>query len=127
VPALSVSPAQDSDTLRALEIALIRLKASEERGKLLEDRLAAKDTQIEAYKGLVEVKDEQITLLKSANQDRAALNTGDARMLQSCEQQLSRADAEIARLRSPSLFKRLFSAEFIGGAAVGYGVRSLQK
>jgi hypothetical protein len=122
VPALLTSPAQDSDTLKALEIALIRLKASEERGKLLEDRLAAKDTQIDAFKGLVEVKDQQITLLKSANADRQAVNTGDARMLQACEVQLSKADAEIARLRHPGFLRSIFDTRTMTGAIVGFGI-----
>src|SRR5688572_3898106 len=103
--------AQDSDTLKALEIANIRLAAANEQIRLLNDRLAAKDEIITAKNGTIAVRDEQLALARSANQDRAAVNTGDARMLQACEQQLSKADAEIARLRNPGFFKRLFNPD----------------
>ena len=118
---------QDSDTLKALEIALIRLKASEERNALLEDRLKAKDAVIEAKEGLIAVRDEQIALLKEANKDRATVNNGDARMLASCETQLAKADAEIHRLRFPGLLRSIFDFRTLGGAAVGYGIGRVTK
>jgi hypothetical protein len=118
---------QDSQTAKALEIALIRLKASEERNALLEDRLKAKDTIIEAKDGLISVRDEQLKLALEANKDRAAVNTGDARMLASCETQLAKADSEIHRLRYPGFFRSLFDFRTLSGAAVGYGIGRVTK
>lgn len=114
--------AQDSETLKALEIANIRLAAANETIKLLNDRLAAKDEIIKAKDGVISVRDEQLALAKSANQDRAAVNTGDARLLSACETQLAKADAEIHRLRYPGFFRSLFDVKTISGAAIGFGV-----
>lgn len=118
---------QDDPIAKALEQAINRLAVAEEKNRLLEDRLAAKDTQIEAFKGLVAVRDEQITLLRSANQDRTAVNNGDARMLASCELQLSRADAEISRLRNPGFFRSVFDFRSLTGAFIGYGIGRVTK
>lgn len=103
------------------------MKAAEEREKLLNDRLAAKDEVIKAKDGLIAIRDEQLALAKSANQDRLAVNTGDAVMLRACEQQLSRSDAEIARLRNPGFFRSVFDGRTLTGAIVGFGVgRAIQ-
>jgi hypothetical protein len=110
-----------------LEVALIRLKASEERNALLEDRLKAKDTVIEAKEGLIAVREEQIELLKEANLNRAQVNTGDARMLMACENIVAKQDAEIFRLRNPGFFRSLFDPKSITGAAVGFGIGRLTK
>lgn len=118
---------KDDPVAKALEQAINRLAVAEEKNRLLEDRLAAKDTQIKAFEGLVAVRDEQIVLLRSANQDRAAVNTGDARMLQACELQLSKADREINKLRYPSFLRSVFDFRTITGAAVGYGIGRLAK
>lgn len=108
-------------------MALIRLKAAEERNSLLEDRLKAKDTIIEAKDGLIAVRDEQLKLALEANKDRAAVNTGDARMLASCESQLAKADAEIHRLRYPGFWRSVFDVKTVTGAAVGFGFGRLSK
>jgi hypothetical protein len=113
--------------LKALEIANIRLKAANDTIALLNDRIAAKDEIIKAKDGTIAVREEQLALAKSAGQDRAQVNTGDARMLQACEQQLARADSEIARLRNPPFFKKLFSTESLMGFGVGFGAASLKK
>lgn len=118
---------QDSEILKLLEITKIQLEAEKEKSKLKDAQLAAKDTQIKAFEGLVSVRDEQIVLLRSANQDRATVNTGDARMLQSCELQLQKADREISRLRNPPFLKRIFSTEFLTGFGAGFGASSLRK
>jgi hypothetical protein len=123
----SASNQQDSDILKLLEITKIQLEGEKEKGKLKDQQLAAKDTQLEAFKGLVAVRDEQIALLRSANQDRAAVNTGDARMLQACEQQLARSDAEIARLRNPGFFKSIFNTDTLFKVGLGYGLGQLNK
>lgn len=119
--------AQDSETLRALEVANIRLAAANETIKLLNDRLAAKDAVIEAREAKVELRDEQLALAKSASQDRVTVNTGDAVMLRACELQLTRADLEISKLRNPPFFKKLFSTESLMGFGIGYGTASMKK
>ena len=111
--------AQDSETLKALEIANIRLAAANETIRLLNDRLAAKDAVIQAKDGLIEIRDEQLALAKSANQDRAAVNVGDLGLLNECKNQLAKADAEIYNLRNPGLLRELFAPKEIlkiGGA-----------
>lgn len=111
--------AQDNETLKALEIANIRLAAANETIRLLNDRLAAKDAVIEAKNGLIEIRDEQLALAKSANQDRAAVNVGDLGLLNECKNQLAKADAEIYNLRNPGLLRELFAPKEvlkIGGA-----------
>jgi len=123
------SPAvqQDSETLKALEIANIRLAAANETIKLLNDRLAEKDAVIEAKQGTIAVKDEMISLLKSANQDRATVNTGDARVLEMCNTQLAKAEARIFKLEHPGLLRSIFDARTLSGFGAGYGARSLQE
>lgn len=118
---------QDSEILKLLEITKIQLEAEKEKNKLKDAQLGAKDVQIEAYKGLVAVRDEQITLLRSANADRAAVNTGDARMLASCENILAKTEAELHRLRYPGLLRSLFDMKTITGGAVGFGIGRLSK
>lgn len=118
---------QDSETLKALEIANIRLKAANETIALLEDRLKAKDATIEAREAKIALRDEQLALALSANKDRAVVNTGDARMLQACENQLAKADREISRLRNPGFFRSIFDPKVITGAALGFGVGRLTK
>lgn len=127
-PSSSTSPVQDdSQTLKALEIALIRLKTAEERNSLLEDRLKAKDEIITAKDGTIAILEKQKELAEKMQINSGRIETIDQFRVEACQQQLSRADAEIARLRSPSLFKRLFSTEMIGGFAIGYGAGRLSK
>ena len=66
---------QDSETLKALEVANIRLAAANETIKLLNDRLAAKDAVIEAREAKIQLRDEQLALAQSVNKDRATVNT----------------------------------------------------
>lgn len=120
------SPAQDSETLKALEIANIRLAAANETIKLLNDRLAEKDAVIQAKEGTIAVKDEMISLLKSANQDRATVNTGDARILEMCNVQLGRAEARIFKLEHPGLLRSIFDPRALTGFGLGYGAKSIQ-
>jgi len=77
---------------------------------------------IRAKEGTIAVRDEQLALAKAANQDRATVITGDAAMLRACEMQLTRADAEIARLRSPGIFRSIFDTRTLTGAMVGFGL-----
>lgn len=123
----SAKPAQDNETLRALEVANIRLAAANETIKLLNDRLTAKDTIIEAKDGLISLRNEQLALAKDALKDRTQVNTGDAVLLQACNQQLSRADAEIARLRNPSFLKQVFDTRTLTGGLFGFGIGRLSK
>jgi hypothetical protein len=118
---------QDSETLKSLEIANIRLKAANETITLLQDRLKAKDATIEAREAEIALRKEQLENAKSANQDRAVVNTGDARLLQACEQQLARSDAEIARLRNPGFLRRFFNTDTFISFGAGYGIGQARK
>jgi len=113
--------------LKLLEITKIQRDAFEQKVKLLEDRLTVKDEIIRAKDGTITVREEQLKLALSASADRAQVNTGDARMLASCESQLAKADSEIHRLRNPGFFRQLLSPQSIQGFAVGYGVGRLGK
>ena len=118
-PPSPASPVRDSETLKALEISNLRLKAAEEREKLLNDRLVAKDEIIRAKDGLIAIRDEQLEFAKSANKDRAGANTVDQFRIEACQQQLSKADARIFSLEHPGLLKELFEPKQlikIGGA-----------
>lgn len=115
----SGSSAQDDPIAKALEQAVNRLAVAEEKNRLLEDRLAAKDEIIRAKDGTIAIRDEQLALAKSANQDRAAVNVGDLGLLNECKNQLAKADAEIYNLRNPGLLRELFAPKEvlkIGGA-----------
>lgn len=116
------SPVQDSETLKALEIANIRLKAAEEREKLLIDRLTAKDAIIEAQKGIIDVRDQQLALAKTMDKNSQKIETIDQFRVEACQQQLLRADAEIARLRNPGFFRSVFDPKTLTGAMVGFGL-----
>lgn len=118
---------QDDPVAKALEQAINRLAVAEEKNRLLEARIQAKDATIQALEGTIVVRDQQIALVKSANQDRIQVNTGDARMLQACELQLAKADARIASLERPGFLKSLFDFRTISGAAAGYAFGRLTK
>lgn len=122
-----VSEQQDSETLKALEIANIRLQAANATIALLNDRLAAKDTIIAAKDGLIDVKDQQLKLALEANKDRAGVATIDQFRVEACQQQLQKSDAEIARLRNPGFLRQLFSPQTLGGVVLGYGAGRLTK
>lgn len=114
-----VAQQTDSETLKALEIANIRLKAANETIALLNDRLAAKDEIITAKDGTIAVRNEQLELAKSAGKDRAGANTIDAMRFSACETQLAKADARIYALEHPGLLQQLFAPKEllkIGGA-----------
>jgi uncharacterized coiled-coil protein SlyX len=121
------SPAQDSETLKALEIVNLRLAAAHETIKLLNDRLTEKDAIADALRSNIAVKDEMISLLKSANQDRTTVNTGDARILEACNQQLTKAEARIWKLEHPGLLRSIFDPRSLTGFGAGYGARSVQE
>lgn len=118
----NASFAQDDPVAKALEQAINRLAVAEEKNRLLEDRLAAKDAIITAKDGVIAVRDQQLELALSANKDRAGANVIDAFRVEACQQQLAKADAEIARLRNPGFLKSLFDVKSISGAVVGFGI-----
>lgn len=118
---------QDDPVAKALEQAVNRLAVAEEKNRLLEARIQAKDATIQALEGTVKVRDQQLELVKSANQDRIQVNTGDARILQMCEANLAKADARIASLERPGFLRSVFDFRTITGAAVGYGFGRLTK
>ena len=117
----------DSDILKLLEITKIQRDAAVEKNKLYEDRLAAKDAIIEAQKGLIDVRDQQLALAKKVDVNSQQISTVEKEQIRACEQMLSRADAEIERLRHPPFLKRVFSPESLVGFGFGYGFKSLQK
>jgi len=123
----SASAQNDSELLKLLEVTKIRLDAAEQKAKLLEDRIAAKDSTIVAKDETISLLNERLTLAKATRADLTAISTGDARMLASCEQQLAKADAEIHRLRFPGFFRSVFDFRSITGVAVGYGIGRVSK
>lgn len=125
----SVKPAeqQDSEVLKALEIANIRLQAANTTIALLNDRLTAKDTIISAKDGLIDVTKQQLQLALDANKDRQGINTIDQFRVEACQQQLEKADQEISRLRNPGFFRQLFSPQTLGGIVLGYGAGRISK
>lgn len=121
------SPQRDDPVAKALEQATNRLAVAEEKVRLLTEQLKAKDDRIAAKDELIAVKDERIKLMQANRNDATAINTGDARMLAACENQLSRADVEIARLRNPGLLRSIFDPRALSGAIVGFGFGRLVK
>jgi hypothetical protein len=121
------SPAeQDSQTLKALEIANIRLSAANEKNTLLEQRIADKDITIKALEDAIATRKELGAELKSANQDRATVNNGDARMLVACNAQVDKAEARIFKLEHPGLLRQIFDTRSATGFMFGYGAAKAQ-
>lgn len=118
---------QDSETLKALEIANIRLSAALEQNKLLNDRLTAKDSIISAKDALLDIKDQQLKLALDANKDRAGAITIDQVRVEACQAQLQLADKRINQLEHPGFFKQLFSPQTLSGIVIGYGAGRLTK
>jgi hypothetical protein len=118
------SPVQkkDSETLKELEIALIKLDAAEQREKLLNQRLGEKDTIIQAREDTIAAKNEVIDLLKANRQDSDKIDTGDQRMLVACNEQLGKAENRIKFLENPPILARLFNPDVIISGIVGYGI-----
>lgn len=127
IVAPSSTSAQDSDILKLLEKTKLELDFANQKNKLLEDRLAAKDEIIKAKDGTIAVRDEQLQLAKDALTARTQVNTGDARILQACENQLAKAEARINSLEHPGFIKSLFDARTLSGAFMGYGIGRLTK
>jgi hypothetical protein len=125
-PQSSPSAQSDSDILKLLEIANIRLKASEEKVDLLQQRIADKDVTIGALTGEIGTKNDQIADLKAANKDRSGANSIDQFRVEACQAQLSKADAEINRLRNPGFWRTIFDPKTLTGAIAGYGVGRIQ-
>jgi hypothetical protein len=110
-----------------LEQATNRLAVAEEKNRLLEARIQAKDATIQALEGTIKVRDQQLELMTAANKDRQQVNTGDARILSMCEANLAKADARIYKLEHPGFIKSLFDFRTISGGVVGYGFGKLTK
>lgn len=105
----------------------IRAIAAESKVELFEGRIRDKDQVIEAWKGRADIAEKQLTLSLQNRTDAGRIMTIDQARVEMCQTQLSKADAEIHRLRNPPFFKRLFSTETLSGAMIGYGVGSMQK
>ena len=125
--ALLSPTAQDDPVAKALEQAINRLAVAEEKGRLMTEQLKAKDDQLAAKDELIKVKDERIALMTANRVDLNTINTGDARMLSACENQLAKADAEIHRLRYPGFLRSIFDTRTLTGAVVGFGLGRVTK
>lgn len=108
--------------MKLLEVTKIQRDAAVEKNKLYEDRLAAKDAIIEAQKGIIDVRDQQLTLAKKADTNSQRIESIDQVRVEACRNQLAKADAEIHRLRNPGFFASLFDKRTLSGAIVGFGV-----
>lgn len=118
---------QDSEILKLLEIANIRLAAANETIGLLNDRLAVKDEVIRAKDGVIVVREEQLALAKAALENRTDARAVDLVRIEACQTQLTKADQEINRLRNPSFFRRVFSSESLFGFGLGFATSSISK
>lgn len=127
MPPSSASATQDDGVLKAMEQALDRLKVAEETNGLLRERLAAKDAIIQAKDATISLREEQLELAKSANKDRAQVNTIDQFRVEACQTQLAKADAEIYRLKNPGFLRSLFDPKTFTSAAVGFGIGYVMK
>jgi len=108
-----------------LEIALIKLGASEAREELQKQRLAEKDATIKALEDARDVRVDQIADLRTANKERATVNTGDARMLEAANGVIAKQDAEIAKLRNPGFLSSVFDMRTAYGGIFGYAACKL--
>ncbi len=117
----------DDPVAKALEQAVNRLALAEEKNRLLQDRLQAKDATILGLDGVIKVRDQQLDLALSANRDRTQVNTGDARVLAACENQLAKSDARIFALEHPSFWKSLFDSRTLTGFGIGFGAAKVIK
>lgn len=123
----SSARSQDDPIAKKLEETVNRLAVAEEKNRLLDDRIEAKQATIEA-------KDLQIAELKKAlaaaekmDQKQIQVNTGDARMLSACESQLAKAEARIFSLEHPGLLRSIFDFRTLTGAAAGYAFGRMTK
>jgi hypothetical protein len=112
----------DDQVLRELEITKLQLNSEKALRAETEKRLAEKDKIIESHERELKGKDDVIELLKSANKDRASVNTGDARMLDRCESQHQLDLAEIQRLRNPGFWRSIFNKDTISGGLAGFSI-----
>lgn len=105
-----------------MEQAVNRLAVAEEKNRLLEDRLVAKDEIIKAKDGVISIREEQLRLSQENNKDRGQIISIDTVRLSDCQLQLSKADAEINRLRYPGFFRSIFDPKVITSSAIGFGL-----
>lgn len=118
---------QDDPIAKALEQAINRLAVAEEKNRLLEEQLKAKDDRISAKDERIQNLTDRIELMRANRTDTNTIITGDARMLEACNQQLSKAEARIYKLENPSFLKRAFNTDGLFKFAVGYGAGRLSK
>lgn len=123
----SAVSAQDDPLAKKLEEATNRLEVAEAKNRLLEEQLKAKDDRLAAKDDRIANLNERLALRTANQQDLTTVNTGDARMLVACENQLAKADAEIHRLRYPGFLRSLFDVKTISGAAIGFAAGRLTK
>lgn len=106
--------------LKLLEITKIQRDGFEQKWKLAEDRNAAKDDRLIAKDEIITQLREQLADAKANRKDQTVINTGDVRILEECEKQLTAANSEIQRLRNPSFLSRLFKPDVLIAAGGGF-------
>lgn len=112
--------AQDSDILKLLELTKIQRDGFEQQVKLRDERIAVKDQHLALKDDTITQLREQLADAKANRKDQTAINTGDVRILEACEKQLTAANSEIQRLRNPSFLSRLFKPDVLIAAGGGF-------
>lgn len=119
------SPAQDSELAKRLEIALIQLEASEAREAIQKQRLSEKDATIKALEDGSAQRDFIIQQFKERRDASDKVDTGDARMLARCDQQVLKAEARIQALEHPPFLSRLLNPDVVLAGVGGFGLGRL--
>lgn len=126
---MTVRPSQekpaDSNTLKALEITNIRLDAANKTIELLNQRIADKDALIEAQRGLIATREDQLAKATKIDTNSQQIQTIDQVRVEACQSQLAKADAEIHRLRYPGLLSSIFDKRTAYGAIAGFTIGRL--
>lgn len=97
----------------------VRAIAAEAKNEVYEARLKDKDQIVEAWKGRAEIAEKQLNLSGAMDRNSQQVQSIDQFRVESCQQQLAKADARIFNLEHPGLLKELFEPKQlvkIGGA-----------
>lgn len=89
------------------------------------ERLKEKDVTIKALEDGRDQRDIQIKAFNERRDVSNAVDTGDARMLARCDQQVAKAEARIETLEHPNWALRLFNPDVLAAGAVGFGLGRL--
>lgn len=90
---------------------------------------AALQSQLEATKGerdswrrMAEVNEKVAGVWQGIAERSGRITTIEDERVADCRLQLSKADAEISRLRNPGFFREIFDAKKLFAGAVGFGL-----